>query len=224
MAWQLKKANEELMRAAADMRLFLERGYSRERVITLVGDRWGLTADDRHILRRAVHAPALAAARRAKLLAAEGLAGRAVALDGHNVLITLETALAGGRLVLADDGVVRDISGVGRHHRPGEATRQAARLALVLLSNVGVKEVRVYLDQPLPKSGELAEELRTVMASLGLAGQAQAVPVPEDLLLSHPGPVASADSAVIDAAHEPVDLAGQVMRTMDPPPTLETLS
>ena len=36
--------------------------------------------------------------------------------------------------------------------------------------------------------------------------------------------VMAADSAVTDAADEPVDLAGLVMQAMDPSPTLETLS
>ncbi len=223
MGWHLRKAAGPLGRAAQDMRLFLERGYGRDRVITLVGDRWELSADDRHILRRAVFSPDTAATRRAKLLAAGDLAGRVVAVDGHNVIITLETALAGGRLVLADDRLVRDISGVGRHHRPGENTRRAARLMLEFLSHLGVKEVRVYLDQPLPQSGELAAELRGMISDLALAGTAATAPVPEDFLLAHAGPVASADSAVVDAVDMPVDLAGLVLAILDPPPTLESL-
>lgn len=205
------------------MRMLLERGYPRERIISLTGDRWELCADDRHMLRRGVFRPAVARARRGKLISLAEAAGRSVALDGHNVLITMETALHGGRMLLADDDVVRDISGVGRNHRPGPATMQAAELVLRALAEAGAEQVLIYLDQPLPKSGELAADLRQLMASMGLKGEAATAPVPEDHLYDHQGPVASADSVVVDRVDFPLDLTGQVMRIMDPPPIVERL-
>lgn len=211
-----------LREAAADARFLLGRGYPRQRALDLVGDRHGLNARDRQLLRRGALDPALAQARRAKMLPLAALASQAVALDGHNQIITLEAALKGEPLVLADDGAVRDIQGLGPRHAPGPHSERAARLLLAALAEAAW--VLILLDAPLSKSGELAARLRVIMAELGLAGQAQAVPAPERQLLAHPGPVASSDGALIDAVARPVDLAGQVIQAMRPAPPLLNLS
>ncbi len=211
-----------LREAAADLRHLLGRGYPRQRCLALVGDRYALTAAQRHLLRRGVLAPQVAEARRRRLLPLAALEGRAVALDGHNQLITLETALLGGVLVLADDGVVRDIAGRGRGYAPGAPTEAAAGLLLKYLAPAA--RVDIYLDAPLSRSGELAARLRQLLAKAGLAGDAQAVAVPERLLLAHAGPVASSDGAVLDSVAQPLDLAGNIIREMQPPRSLEILS
>jgi hypothetical protein len=212
-----------LRQAARDVRHLLARGYPRELVLKLAGDRWGLDAAGRHLLRRGAFAPPEARARAARLLGLAELAGQAVGVDGHNVLLTLEAALAGRPLVAADDGVVRDISGLGRHHRPGPGTTRAARLMAGALARAGAAEARVWLDAPLAKSGELAAEVQGFLAAAGLAGAARAVPVPERELARHSGPVATSDSALIDQVAAPVDLAGCIIRGMAPPPRLEAL-
>ena len=211
----------KLRRAAQDLRFLLERGYPREKVLSLVGDRHGLRAGEREFLRRGVCAPRLAAARKERRLGLTDVAGLPVAVDGHNQLITLETALRGDGLILADDGWVRDISRLGRNHRPDETTRLAAGLMLSALADVRVREVLIYLDAPLPKSGELAGWLRSEMAALSLSGKVQALPVPEKRLFIHQGPVASSDSAVIDRVEAPLDLAGGIVMQMEPAPKLE---
>ena len=178
--------NQALLAAAADMRFLLGRGYPRERVLTLVGDRHALRAPERELLRRGVFAPQAARARKKRLLGISRIRGQRVALDGHNLLLTLEAALKGGRLVLGDDGVVRDISRQGRNHRPGPLTLKATGLILDALRPAG--EILFYLDAPLSKSGQLAAQLRGLLAQAGLKGDAQAVPVPERQLVVHSGP------------------------------------
>ena len=144
------------------------------------------------------------------------LAGVNAALDGHNVIITLETALRGELLLLADDGAVRDIARLGRNHRPGPLTLQAARLAVETLQRAGAAGAQVFLHGPLPKSGWLAGEIRVMLGEAGLAGDALAVESPRARLDGWSGPVCSADSAVIDKAQTPVDLAGEIIRAMTP--------
>lgn len=215
---------DALVQAAADARYLLSRGYPRERVLRVVGDRWELDAERRHLMRRGVFAPAEARARKDRLLGLDHCRGRAVGVDGHNVLITLETALGGGRLVLADDGVIRDIAGQGSNHRPGPATQKAARLIIETLNKARAASVQIFLDAPLSKSGELAAALRGMLAQAGLAGDARAVAVPERQLKEHQGPVATSDSVLIDQVAEPVDLAGIIVHTLDPKPELEMLT
>lgn len=215
---------EALLRAAEDARYLLARGYPRERVLRVVGDRWNLDAAGRHLLRRGAFAPDQAQARQERLVRLEACRGRAVGVDGHNVLITLESALTGCPLLMADDGLVRDIAGRGANHRPGAATLQAAEMMINALAKAGAASAHIFLDAPLPKSGELAARLRGLLARAGLAGQALAVPVPEKNLACHCGPVASSDSALLDRVAEPLDLAGEIIRGLEPPITLERLT
>ncbi len=213
--------SDPLLTAAADFRHLLGRGYPRARSLGLVGDRHALDAAQRDLLNRGAFAPAQAAQRRRRLLGAEDCAGRVVAVDGHNQLITLETALAGGRLLWADDGVVRDIARAAHSHRPGPRTLAAAGLLLEALR--AAAGVIFYLDAPLSHSGRLAADLRALLAARGQAGDAAAVKAPDRELIAHPGPVASGDSAVIDRVTQPLDLAGGVILAMRPRPALESL-
>ena len=218
-----KEGQPGLRQAAVDARYLLAQGYPRERVLDLVGDRYALQAGDRHILRRGVFAPKEARARRDRLLSLWQLSGKIVGVDGHNVLITLETALKGGRLVLADDQVVRDIAAMGRHHRPDAVTLEAAGLMVRALAEAGARGALIRLEAKLPKSGELAASLRRLLWENNLDGDAVAVPVPEKDLVDHSGPVATSDSVLINQVNQPVDLAGLIIVGLDPRPFLERL-
>ena len=189
----------------------------------MVGDRYGLAAQERQVLRRGVASPVRARERRGRRLCLAQVGGLTVGVDGHNILITLESALGGKRLVLADDGWVRDVAQLGRHHRPGELTRRGAALAVAALAEAGAAGAWFWLDAPLHRSGELARELEEMMHKNGLAGGARAVPAPERELAAHQGPVASSDRVVIDQAAQPLDLAGEIIRGLRPAPWLEGL-
>lgn len=214
---------EPLRQAAADLRYLLGRGYPRELGLKLTGDRWGLDHGQRQVLRRGVVAPDTARSRRERLLPPSALAGQAVGVDGHNVIITLESALMGAVLVAADDGAVRDIGQKGRHYGPGPHTEAAAKLLVDALARAGAARAVILLDAPLPFSGQMAGVLRLLLAQAGLDGQARAVAVPEKELRVFEGIVASGDGPLIDAAAQPVDLAGAIIRAMEPRPQMISL-
>ncbi|MCB2227230.1 MAG: DUF434 domain-containing protein [Desulfarculaceae bacterium] len=215
--------HKALCEAAKDLRYLLARGYPRELGLKMAGDRWGLVAEAREVLRRGAFAPREAAARRGKLLPLSAARGQAVGVDGHNVLITLESALTGALLVAADDGVIRDIGQRGRHYGPGPETELAAGMMINALAAIGAAEALILLDAPLSKSGELAGGLRAMLASAGLPGEARAVSGPDRALAGFAGIVVSGDGAVIDAAAKPLDLAGAIIRGLEPAPQLTSL-
>lgn len=208
----LVSASKGLNRAASDLRFLLGRGYPREKCLTLVGNRSNLVAAQRELLRRAVMAPERAEERRAKLLALTDLPGRAVGLDGHNVLITLESALAGRELIVGDDGVIRDIARAGRGYRPTDLTDRAVALIMRTLVEAEVAEAKFYLDRPVSQSGRLAGLIRKRLAEKGLPGGAETSPYPERELIPFSGPVAGSDGELIEACSEPIDLAGLIIR------------
>lgn len=203
---------ETLQQAARDFRYLLNRGYPRQASLNLVGNRYDLETEARQILHRGVFAGEVAAARRAKLWALTDLAGQPLALDGHNVLITLESALRGLTLVAADDGFIRDVAQLSRAYRDSPVTRQALALLAMYLRSRHPGPLTILYDAPMKRSGELAGQTRESFAAQGLYVEARAVPVPEEELLAFPGPVASSDTHLIDAKEVVVDLVGEIIR------------
>jgi hypothetical protein len=198
--------------AAIDFRYLLSRGYPRAAALTLVGNRYNLEHTARQLLHRGVFAPEVAAARRAKLRHLRELPGLPLALDGHNVLITLECARRGVPLVAADDGWIRDVGQVSRAFRPSPETEQALGLLADYLARPTSGTLAVFYDAPLSFSGELAKLTGKLWAAQGLQVTARAVPVPEQELAGFPGAIATSDTALIDAHDPVVDLAGEIIR------------
>jgi len=201
-----------LVEAAADFRFLLTRGYPRAAALTLVGNRYVLEHTARQLLHRGVFAPEMAAARRAKLRRLRELPGLPLALDGHNVLITLECASRGLPLVAADDGFIRDVGEISRAFRVSPATHQVLMRLADYLADHTTGPIDVFYDAPLSLSGELARHTREMFASRNLPVQAAAVPVPERLLSGFTGAIATSDTALIDAHATVVDLAGEIIR------------
>jgi hypothetical protein len=201
-----------LKEPTADFRYLLARGYPRRAALTLVGNRYRLAHTARQLLHRGVFAPAVAAARRAKLRRLREFPGQPLALDGHNVLITLECAGRGLPLVAADDGFIRDVGQISRAFRVSPATDRVLTLIADYLAAQASGPLQVFYDAPLSLSGELAGRTREILASRGLTVQARAVPVPERELAAFDGPIATSDTALIDAHAPVVDLAGEIIR------------
>jgi len=111
--------------AAIDFRYLLNRGYARMAVLDLTGNRYQLTCDQRHLLHRGVFSDEDSMSRRKKHVSIKALCDRDLAIDGYNVLITIEAALSARPLVLGSDGFIRDISGLSGHFRKTARTETA---------------------------------------------------------------------------------------------------
>ena len=201
-----------LLKAASDFRFLLARGYPRRGALDLVGNRYRLEDTARRLLHRGVFAPAAAAARRARLRLLGEAPGLPLGLDGHNVLITLECAGRRLPLVAADDGFIRDVGEISRAFQVSPATDRVLALMADYLTAQTAGPLHVFYDAPLSRSGELARRTREIFSARGLAVEAAAVPVPERGLTDFPGPIATSDTALIDAHTPVVDLAGEIIR------------
>jgi len=201
-----------LLKAASDLRYLLDKNYDRKGAVTFVGNHYQLIKADREILKRGVYPDSVAKARRNKLLKPEMLNNRPLAVDGHNVVITVESALLGRTLIASDDGLIRDTAGIHGSYRQQKITRKALELILNFLKAITPEFVLFLFDAPLSQSGELALTVTKNLSLYGLQGMARAVPVPEKELYDFQGPVASSDSVIIDRVKEPFDLAGQIIR------------
>ena len=204
--------SERLQGAAVDFHYLLNRGYPRKTSLELIGNRYALSFDQRHILHRGIFSDSDAKARKGKKVSLQRLCNRKVAIDGHNVLITVEGAFAGRPLVSSNDGFMRDISGLSGNFRKTNLTDEAIRLVLDVLRKVRPLHSLFLFDAPISKSGLLAYEVREQLRKEGLHGDALAIKVPEKVLLEFSGIVATSDTAIIDRSEAVFDLAGSIIK------------
>ncbi|RMH05585.1 MAG: DUF434 domain-containing protein, partial [Planctomycetota bacterium] len=149
-----------LRRAVAELSWLLGRGYPEQAARKLVGDRHRLRRRQRLALARCACDPRRARARRRRRLATGDLRSRGLVVDGFNLLTTVETALGGGLLLVARDGCLRDLAGLGGTWRRVAETRPALEAVGAFLTAAGAAPVRWLLDRPVSNSGRLAALIR----------------------------------------------------------------
>lgn len=203
---------DNFQRAAIDFRYLLNRGYPRKAALGWVGNRYGLTFDERHLLHRGVFSNKDSESRRKKIVSFKEIRAKDFAIDGHNVLITIEAGLSGRSLVLGDDSFIRDISGLSGSYQKTEITGKAIRLMIDAIHLLKPRQTLFLFDAPISRSGELAQEVRGHLTSRNLPGDAMAVKVPEKFLIEIDGVIATSDTALIDRVSKVFDLAGYILK------------
>jgi hypothetical protein len=211
----MTELNKEMLEiAAVDFLYLLDRGYPRTASLQLVGNRYNLDGMHRNLLHRGVFAREEAEQRQKRLVAPEQLVDSKLLVDGHNVLITTESGLAGRHLVAAIDGVIRDVAGISHRYRITSLTHEAIDRIFRILTEYPPRETLFFLDAPIRQSGELAALLRSALQRWNLPGDAQALRVPEAHLIGAEGTVASSDSAILDGSQHGFDLAAAVTKSL----------
>jgi hypothetical protein len=138
------------------------------------------------------------------------VAGGAVAVDGFNVIVSVETAMAGGLLVRGVDGLLRDLAGMHGKYRDVAHTRAAVQAIAAVLG--AAASVQWVLDRPVSHSGRLASLIREVgFSDVILTDLA-------DRTLAQSGAlVASADGPLLDRSAGGVDVVSAVVEGLDAP-------
>ncbi len=201
---RLRAAVEELSWLAG-------RGYAESSALKLVGDRHQLKRRQRDAVRRAACAQPCLESRASRLLAADGLAGRSLRIDGFNVIITVEAALSGAAVFRCKDGCLRDIASVHGSYRQVEETLRAVTLVGDTMAEKGVRGATWLLDSPVSNSGRLRNLIRSVATNRQWAWEVFLVKDPDKALLEPGDPVASSDAPVLDRCDKWVDLARLVV-------------
>jgi len=196
-----------LRSATADLSWLLERGYVIQSALKLTGDRYALTARQRAAVSRCSCPRPVALERMRRMQPSASLVGAELAIDGFNVLTSLEVALSGGVVLIGRDTVMRDIAGVHGSYRSVEETMPALLLLGEVLRALRVGRCEWLLDAPVSNSGRLCSTIMRVAAEHALPWTARVVADPDGLLADSPHVVASADGQVLDAAARSCNLA-----------------
>ncbi len=211
-----------LCTAVAEYSWLLTRGYARESALKLVGDRYDLrvrqrlavmrcACSDQSLRRRATGMTTLAQCHHAP-----------IAIDGYNLLITIESALSDGLILIGRDGCCRDLASVHGTYRKVEETVPALQTIMDYLDAFDIPRIDWYLDRPVSNSGRL----KTLMAELLEARIARSAgPTlwnieladnPDAVLAAHHGTVATSDSVVLDKCSSWLNLAAEVIDSRIP--------
>ncbi len=193
-----------------EVRYLLDRGYPSGPAIRFVSDHHRLPLESRFVLTRVTVPSTLAASRKDKRISASELEGKNVAIDGYNVLITVESLIAKAPVYLCDDGFLRDTRGIFRRYRSSDHTTLAINEILSILKESRVGRSEVLLDQQISKSGKLAAQIRKMMADFEVSGCAKTAKDVDKRLKLATSPVATGDGTIIDAVTEVVDLPAEV--------------
>jgi hypothetical protein len=205
---------KDVQKAAEDFRYLLNQGYPRKAALELVGNRYQLTSDQRHLLHRGVFSDRDSNSRLKKNIPPHRIRGKNLVIDGYNVIITIEAGVSGRPLVLADDGFIRDISGLSGNFKKTVLTGQALQLLSAVLKQIKPRRTLFLFDSPISKSGELAWEARNILKRENLPGDSIAVKVPEKMMIGFLGVIATSDTAIIDQSKTIVDLAGYIVKNL----------
>lgn len=200
--------NVPALRAAlADYCLLLSKGYAAKSSLKLVGDRFALTERQRLAVMRSGCSDEQLSCRSGRCVDPGGLVGQSIALDGYNVLITVEAALGGGVVFEGRDGCYRDLASMHGTYRKVSETIPAARLVGEFLESKGSAEVQWFLDKPVSNSGRLKTVLHEVAEESGWDWCVDLVMSPDAVLIKSDEIVASSDSVVLDGCGRWTNLA-----------------
>jgi len=164
------------------------------------------------VLQRVIIPAGIALSRMDKALSLHEIRGREIFLDGYNCIITSESLLEGFAVYLCDDGFLRDTRGFFRRYRSSRRATRPIQEILGLLAEAGPGRAIFLLDCQISRSGELAAEIRGLMAQMGQEGDALCLRDVDRQLKSIRKIVASSDGIVIDSSLKAIDLPAEIAR------------
>jgi len=213
-------AISNLRTAIADFSLLLTRGYAEKGALKLVGDRFSLTERQRLAIMRSACSDQQLASRSQRCVLLENLAGQSIAIDGYNVLITIEAAMSGGVIFKGRDGCFRDLASVHGTYRKVTETIPAVELIGDFLGEVGAVEALWLLDSPVSNSGRLKTLIGELARENNWNWEIELLLSPDAELKKTDLIVASSDSVVLDGCNRWTNLAAEIITQKIPSATV----
>jgi len=215
-----KEALPGLRRAVADYSLLLTKGYAETSSLKLVGDRFELTQRQRLAVMRTACSDQQLANRKNKQIGIGEITDKPIAIDGYNLLITVEAAMSGGLIFVGRDGCLRDLASIHGTYRKVTETIPAIELIGNFLQQSKITEALWLLDSPVSNSGRLKTLIREIAEKNKWVWEIELVTSPDAALIKGDpdsiGIAASSDSVILDGCKKWVNLAGEIIKTIIP--------
>ena len=219
-----KSKLSDLRMAMTDFCLLLSKGYAEKSTLKLVGDRFSLTERQRLAVMRSACSDQQLESRNNRRLELKKLVGQPVALDGYNILITIEAAISGGVIFKGRDGCYRDLASIHGTYRKVDETIPAIQLIGTFLYEAGAGEVLWLLDSPVSNSGRLKTLIGKLARENGWNCRVELSINPDAELKKSDSIVVSSDSVVLDYCKEWINLAPEIIKNKITDPWIVDIS
>jgi hypothetical protein len=207
-----------------DYSMLLTKGYADKSALKLVGDHFSLTQRQRLAVMRSACSDQHLQSRHRRRVEITDLTGQPLAIDGYNLLITVEAAMSGAFLFQGRDNCLRDLAGIHGTYRKVDETVPALALIGAFLEKLDLAHTQWLLDSPVSNSGRL----KTIIAQLAresnwnwdirLSLNPDAELKKTDLI------VASSDSIILDDCQRWTNLAAEIITASIPEAQLVVLA
>jgi len=200
-----------LRSAIADFSLLLTKGYAEKSSLKLVGDRFSLTERQRLAIMRSACSDQQLDSRKNREMKIAELPDQPIAIDGYNVLITIEAAMSGGMIFKGRDGCFRDLASIHGTYRKVTETIPAIQLIGQFLKEISVTSCLWLLDSPVSNSGRLKTLIGQLAQKNKWNWEIKLLLSPDAELIKTDNTVASSDSVVLDRCKSWVNLARAII-------------
>ena len=196
-----------LREAVLDAVWLLERGYRRETVRDVVGDKYGLNRRLRSMIYRCVHPPGWISIVKNKYVEPRWMRGKCIAVDFLNVLGTVLSAMSGGLIVKSLDGFIRDISELHASILKQPRIYEATTIILEAVASLTPSKVIFLLEENVSYSGEISDFIRRELRTFSIDGTALTSRSVDSELVRTGWIVATSDAPIMARADRLIDLA-----------------
>ena len=202
-----------LQLAVADFSLLLTKGYAEKSALKLVGDKFSLTERQRLAVMRSACSDQHLVSRNQRCVTINNLAGQGIAIDGYNVLITIEATMSGGCVFKGRDSCFRDLASIHGTYRKVTETIPALQLVGGFLKEIGISEATWLLDKPVSNSGRLKTLIGELARDRNWNWEIELLFSPDAELKKTDLIVATSDSVVLDNCKRWANLATEIIKS-----------
>ncbi len=206
---------KRMLYAQEEIRFLMDRDYPLPPVIKLVSDRYQFSSRQRLALQRASCKTQSEKLRQDKCLPLDHLKDDTIYLDGFNIIITLETALSGGVVVIGQDQCVRDLAGIRGNYRIIDKTIKALEILSNAFIKLDAKQICFYLDGPVSNSGRLKLKILEFAKLYHLSINVEVINNP-DTVLSNMQRIVTSDAIILDACQSYFNLVAYCIKEYIP--------